>query len=58
MHAILDEALYCHVGIVDDGRAVVIPCIQARIGEVVYLHGAAASRLMQAWRAATRCASR
>jgi uncharacterized protein len=47
VHAILDEALVCHVGIVADGRAVVIPCIQARIGEVLYLHGAVASRLMQ-----------
>jgi nitroimidazol reductase NimA-like FMN-containing flavoprotein (pyridoxamine 5'-phosphate oxidase superfamily) len=47
VHAILDEALFCHVGIVADGRAVVIPCIQARIGEVLYLHGAVASRLMQ-----------
>lgn len=48
VHAILDEALCCHVGIVADGRVVVIPCIQARIGETLYLHGAVASRLMQA----------
>ena len=34
-------------GFVADGRAVVIPCIQARIGETLYLHGAVASRLMQ-----------
>jgi uncharacterized protein len=47
VHAILDEALCCHVGFVADGRAVVIPCIQARIGETLYLHGAVASRLMQ-----------
>jgi nitroimidazol reductase NimA-like FMN-containing flavoprotein (pyridoxamine 5'-phosphate oxidase superfamily) len=47
VHAILDESLVCHVGIVSDGRPVVIPCIQARIGETLYLHGAVASRLMQ-----------
>jgi nitroimidazol reductase NimA-like FMN-containing flavoprotein (pyridoxamine 5'-phosphate oxidase superfamily) len=47
VHAILDEALCCHVGFVSEGRAVVIPCIQARIGETLYLHGAVASRLMQ-----------
>jgi len=48
VHAILDEALFCHVGIVSDGRAVVIPCILARVGERAYLHGAPASRLMGA----------
>lgn len=47
VHAILDEALFCHVGFVADGRALVMPCIQARIGDTLYLHGAVASRLMQ-----------
>jgi nitroimidazol reductase NimA-like FMN-containing flavoprotein (pyridoxamine 5'-phosphate oxidase superfamily) len=46
VHAILDEALCCHVGFVSDGRPVVIPCIQARVGDTLYLHGAVASRLM------------
>jgi nitroimidazol reductase NimA-like FMN-containing flavoprotein (pyridoxamine 5'-phosphate oxidase superfamily) len=47
VHAILDEALFCHVGFVAEGRAVVIPCIQARVGDTLYLHGAVASRLME-----------
>lgn len=47
VHAILDEALFCHVGFVSDGRPLVIPAIQARIGETLYLHGAAAGRLLE-----------
>ena len=43
--AILDEALIAHVGIADDeGQPFVIPTLHARCGDVVYCHGAAASR--------------
>ncbi|HZQ28952.1 MAG TPA: pyridoxamine 5'-phosphate oxidase family protein [Acidimicrobiales bacterium] len=42
-HAILDEALYCHVGLVRDGRPVVLPTLHARDGDVVYLHGSPAA---------------
>ena len=45
--AILDEALICHVGFVVDGQPYVIPMIQARAGDVVYLHGSTASRLVR-----------
>jgi uncharacterized protein len=44
VHAILDEALICHVGFVDDGQPYVIPTIHAREGETLYLHGANANR--------------
>jgi len=45
--AILDEALYCHVGFVVDGQPFVIPTIHARVGDVVYLHGSPASRMLR-----------
>jgi nitroimidazol reductase NimA-like FMN-containing flavoprotein (pyridoxamine 5'-phosphate oxidase superfamily) len=45
--AILDEALFCHVGFVVDGQPFVIPTIHARAGDVLYLHGSPASRLLR-----------
>jgi nitroimidazol reductase NimA-like FMN-containing flavoprotein (pyridoxamine 5'-phosphate oxidase superfamily) len=45
--AILDEALFCHVGFVDGGQPFVIPTIHARAGDVLYLHGSPASRMMR-----------
>ena len=45
--AILDESLFCHVGFVVDGRPFVIPTIHARVGDVLYLHGAPASRMLR-----------
>jgi nitroimidazol reductase NimA-like FMN-containing flavoprotein (pyridoxamine 5'-phosphate oxidase superfamily) len=46
---ILDEALICHVAwVADDGRARVLPTIQARVADTLYLHG---SRAARAWRA-------
>jgi uncharacterized protein len=48
IEAILDEALVCHVGIVDgDGSPVVTPTLHARLGSHVYLHGSAASRTLR-----------
>lgn len=46
-HRILDEGLICHVGFVVDGEPVVLPTAYGRIGDFVYLHGAAASRMLQ-----------
>jgi uncharacterized protein len=46
--AILDEALVCHLGIVVDGHPVVIPTLQARVDDILYLHGSAASRTLRA----------
>jgi nitroimidazol reductase NimA-like FMN-containing flavoprotein (pyridoxamine 5'-phosphate oxidase superfamily) len=42
--AILDAALVAHLGFVDDGQPFVIPTLQARIDDTLYLHGSAASR--------------
>ena len=45
--AILDEALFCHLGFVDDGRPFVIPTLHARVDDRVYVHGSAASRMLR-----------
>jgi nitroimidazol reductase NimA-like FMN-containing flavoprotein (pyridoxamine 5'-phosphate oxidase superfamily) len=45
--AILDEALLSHVGFVHEGQPFVIPTLHARIGDVVYFHGSAASRMLR-----------
>ena len=43
--AILDASIVCHLASIDaDGRPLVIPMQHARVGDVVYLHGSAASR--------------
>src|SRR5437879_3458757 len=46
VRAILDEALICHLGFVQDGQPFVIPTLHARIGETLFVHGAAASRAL------------
>ena len=52
--AILDEGIVCHVGLqTDRGFPVVIPLAYGRVGDVVYLHGSAASRLFRGARART-----
>jgi nitroimidazol reductase NimA-like FMN-containing flavoprotein (pyridoxamine 5'-phosphate oxidase superfamily) len=43
IHAILDAAPICHVGVVRDGLPVVLPTIHARDGDTVLLHGSAAA---------------
>ena len=48
--AILDEALICHVGFIVDGSPVVIPTIHWRHGDILYLHGSAASRMLRSLR--------
>jgi nitroimidazol reductase NimA-like FMN-containing flavoprotein (pyridoxamine 5'-phosphate oxidase superfamily) len=45
--AILDEALVSHLGFVDDDRPFVIPTLHARVADVVYVHGSAASRMLR-----------
>ena len=51
IHALIDEAVYCHVGIVaggaTDAHPVVIPMLHARQGERLLLHGSPASRLLR-----------
>ena len=45
--AILDEALIAHLGFAVDGQPYVIPTLHARVGDTVYLHGSAASRMIR-----------
>jgi uncharacterized protein len=52
VHGILDEALICHVGYLNQGRAVVLPTTHARLGETLYLHGSTGSGPMLAAAAA------
>jgi nitroimidazol reductase NimA-like FMN-containing flavoprotein (pyridoxamine 5'-phosphate oxidase superfamily) len=46
IYPIVDEALICHVGFVDDGQPFVIPMIHARRDDTLYLHGATTNRLL------------
>lgn len=48
VHAIIDEALVCHVGFVVDGAPRVLPTAIARIEECVYVHGNRYSAMLQA----------
>lgn len=47
IYQIIDEAPICHVGFVVDGQPYVIPTLHARQGDVLFLHGAPASRLLK-----------
>ena len=47
IYRILDEGLVCHVGFSTDGQPFVIPTLYARIGDAVYFHGSAASRMLR-----------
>lgn len=50
VYSILDEGFICHVGFVVDSRPVVIPTGYGRLGEKLYIHGSAASRMLRALR--------
>jgi hypothetical protein len=47
IYPIVDEALVCHVGFVQDGQPFVIPTIHARVDDTLILHGSKASRMLQ-----------
>lgn len=47
IHRILDEGFFCHVGFVADDQPYVIPTGYARVGDTIYLHGSAASRMLR-----------
>ena len=47
VNQILDEAFLCHVGFVADGQPFVIPTSYGRDGDVLYIHGSAASRMLR-----------
>src|SRR6202165_1089476 len=44
---ILDEGFVCHVGFSVDGQPYVIPTLYARVGDALYFHGSAASRMLR-----------
>lgn len=44
--AIVDQALVCHVGFIDDGSPTVMPTCPWRIDDWLYVHGAANARLL------------
>lgn len=48
VNGILDEGFICHVGFVVDGQPFVIPTAYGRKGDVLYIHGARASRMQKA----------
>jgi hypothetical protein len=47
VHKILDEGFICHVGFSLEGQPYVIPTMFARVGEAIYFHGSAASRMLR-----------
>ncbi len=47
VYRIIDEALICHVGLVEAEQPVVIPTLHARKNDEILLHGAASSRLIK-----------
>jgi len=47
VHSILDQGFVCHLGFVVEGQPYVIPTAYARSGEVIYIHGSPASRIMR-----------
>ncbi len=47
VYKILDEGFVCHVGFAVDDQPYVIPTLFARVGEAIYFHGSAASRMLR-----------
>lgn len=47
IYKILDEGFVCHVGFFVDTQPYVIPTLFARIGDAIYFHGSAASRMLR-----------
>lgn len=47
IHNVLDSAYLAHIGFVANGQPFVIPTLYGRLDNVLYLHGATTSRLIQ-----------
>jgi nitroimidazol reductase NimA-like FMN-containing flavoprotein (pyridoxamine 5'-phosphate oxidase superfamily) len=47
INEILDEAFLCHVGFTVDSQPYVIPTSYGRVGDMLYIHGSAASRMLR-----------
>ena len=48
VHAILDEALVCHLAYTHGANVFAMPTVFAREGETLYVHGARANRSLDA----------
>ncbi len=46
IYDILDEALICHIGFVNDNQTYVIPTAYGRVEDQLYIHGSPASRML------------
>jgi hypothetical protein len=47
IYKILDEAFVCHAGFSLESQPYVIPMLFARVGDAIYFHGSAASRMLR-----------
>jgi uncharacterized protein len=47
IYGILDEGFICHVGFSVDSQPYVIPTLYGRVGDAIYFHGSAASRMLR-----------
>jgi len=47
IYKILDEGFVCHIGFAAEGQPFVIPTMYARVGDSLYFHGSAASRMLR-----------
>jgi len=47
IYEILDEGFVCHVGFTTGSQTYVIPTMYARVGDSLYFHGSAASRMLR-----------
>ena len=47
IYKILDEGFVCHVGFTADTQTFVVPTMYARVGDLLYFHGSAASRMLR-----------
>jgi uncharacterized protein len=47
IYKVLDEGLVCHIGFALEGQPFVIPTMFARVGDFIYFHGSAASRMLR-----------
>lgn len=48
LYRVLDEGLFCHLGVVVDGHPMVVPTGYGRIGDTLYLHGSTGARSLRA----------
>jgi len=47
IYKILDEGFVCHAGFTVDSQTYVIPTMYARVGDALYFHGSAVSRMLR-----------